>query len=66
MVKAFTGVRWDIPYIGPIARKQDRRRRREFVERPCADAQSGSLKRSHDCFLQIPSNFTTTSVKISS
>jgi uncharacterized membrane protein len=22
MVKAFTGVRWDIPYIGPIARKQ--------------------------------------------
>ena len=21
-VKAFTGVRWDIPYIGPIARKQ--------------------------------------------
>src|SRR5213596_3599516 len=23
MVKAFTGVRWDIPYIGPIARKQE-------------------------------------------
>ena len=22
MVKAFTGVRWEIPYIGPIARKQ--------------------------------------------
>jgi len=22
VVKAFTGVRWDIPYIGPIARKQ--------------------------------------------
>ncbi len=22
MIKAFTGVRWDIPYIGPIARKQ--------------------------------------------
>jgi len=22
MVKAFTGLRWDIPYIGPIARKQ--------------------------------------------
>jgi len=22
MVKAFTGVRWDIPYIGPVARKQ--------------------------------------------
>lgn len=22
MVKAFTGVRWDIPFIGPIARKQ--------------------------------------------
>jgi len=22
MVKAFTGVRWDIPYIGPIARRQ--------------------------------------------
>ncbi len=22
MVKAFSGVRWDIPYIGPIARKQ--------------------------------------------
>jgi uncharacterized membrane protein len=22
MVKAFTGVRWDIPYVGPIARKQ--------------------------------------------
>lgn len=22
MVKAFTNVRWDIPYIGPIARKQ--------------------------------------------
>jgi len=22
IVKAFTGVRWDIPYIGPIARKQ--------------------------------------------
>jgi uncharacterized membrane protein len=22
MVKAFTGVRWDIPYIGPMARKQ--------------------------------------------
>src|ERR1700747_277168 len=21
-VKAFTGVRWDVPYIGPIARKQ--------------------------------------------
>jgi uncharacterized membrane protein len=21
-VKAFMGVRWDIPYIGPIARKQ--------------------------------------------
>jgi uncharacterized membrane protein len=21
-VKAFTGVRWDIPYIGPLARKQ--------------------------------------------
>jgi uncharacterized membrane protein len=21
-VKAFTGVRWDIPYVGPIARKQ--------------------------------------------
>src|SRR2546423_15679580 len=21
-VKAFTGVRWDIPYIGPVARKQ--------------------------------------------
>ena len=22
MVKAFTGVRWDIPFVGPIARKQ--------------------------------------------
>jgi uncharacterized membrane protein len=22
VVKAFTGVRWEIPYIGPIARKQ--------------------------------------------
>ena len=22
MVKAFSGVRWDIPYIGPVARKQ--------------------------------------------
>lgn len=22
MVKAFTGVRWDIPWVGPIARKQ--------------------------------------------
>jgi uncharacterized membrane protein len=22
MVKAFTGVRWDIPYIGPVARRQ--------------------------------------------
>src|SRR5436189_574913 len=22
MVKAFSGLRWDIPYIGPIARKQ--------------------------------------------
>src|SRR5439155_14825447 len=22
IIKAFTGVRWDIPYIGPIARKQ--------------------------------------------
>ncbi len=22
MIKAFTGVRWDIPYIGPIARQQ--------------------------------------------
>ena len=22
IVKAFTGVRWEIPYIGPIARKQ--------------------------------------------
>jgi uncharacterized membrane protein len=22
MVKAFTGVRWEIPYIGPMARKQ--------------------------------------------
>jgi uncharacterized membrane protein len=22
MVKAFTNVRWEIPYIGPIARKQ--------------------------------------------
>ena len=22
MVKAFTGARWDIPFIGPIARKQ--------------------------------------------
>ena len=22
MIKAFSGVRWDIPYIGPIARKQ--------------------------------------------
>jgi uncharacterized membrane protein len=22
MVKAFSGVRWDIPYIGPMARKQ--------------------------------------------
>ena len=22
MIKAFTGVRWDIPYIGPLARKQ--------------------------------------------
>jgi len=22
MVKAFTGVRWEIPYIGPLARKQ--------------------------------------------
>ena len=22
MIKAFTGVRWDIPYIGPIARNQ--------------------------------------------
>jgi len=22
MVKAFTGARWDIPYVGPIARKQ--------------------------------------------
>jgi len=21
-IKAFTGVRWDIPYIGPMARKQ--------------------------------------------
>jgi uncharacterized membrane protein len=21
-VKAFTGVRWDIPYVGPVARKQ--------------------------------------------
>jgi uncharacterized membrane protein len=23
VVKAFTGVRWEIPYVGPIARKQD-------------------------------------------
>lgn len=23
MVKAFTGVRWEIPYIGPVARKQE-------------------------------------------
>ena len=22
MIKAFTGVRWDIPFVGPIARKQ--------------------------------------------
>ena len=22
MIKAFTGVRWDIPYVGPIARRQ--------------------------------------------
>jgi uncharacterized membrane protein len=22
IVKAFTGVRWDIPYVGPIARRQ--------------------------------------------
>ena len=22
MVKAFSGVRWDIPYVGPVARKQ--------------------------------------------
>jgi uncharacterized membrane protein len=22
MVKAFTGVRWDIPWVGPMARKQ--------------------------------------------
>ena len=22
IIKAFTNVRWDIPYIGPIARKQ--------------------------------------------
>jgi uncharacterized membrane protein len=22
-VKAFTGVRWDIPYIGPVARRQE-------------------------------------------
>ena len=22
MVKALTGVRWDIPFVGPIARKQ--------------------------------------------
>ena len=22
-IKAFTGVRWDIPYVGPIARKQE-------------------------------------------
>ena len=22
-VKAFTGVRWDIPYVGPVARRQD-------------------------------------------
>jgi len=22
IVRAFTGVRWDIPYVGPIARKQ--------------------------------------------
>ena len=22
VVKAFTGVRWDIPYVGPVARKQ--------------------------------------------
>jgi uncharacterized membrane protein len=22
MVKAFTGARWDIPFVGPIARKQ--------------------------------------------
>jgi uncharacterized membrane protein len=22
VVKAFTGVRWEIPYIGPMARKQ--------------------------------------------
>ncbi len=22
MVKAFTGIRWDIPFVGPIARKQ--------------------------------------------
>ena len=22
IVKAFTGVRWDIPYIGPVARRQ--------------------------------------------
>jgi len=22
VVKAFSGVRWDIPYVGPMARKQ--------------------------------------------
>jgi len=22
IIKAFTNVRWDIPYVGPIARKQ--------------------------------------------
>ena len=38
MVKAFTGVRWDIPFVGPIARKQmgETFRRTAFAQGPAS------------------------------
>ena len=63
VVKAFSGVRWEIPYIGPMARKQvEGSGRLRFVGCLCQT----SIHRNALEFLSRPSSFTTTSVKISS
>ena len=56
-VKAFTGVRWDIPYIGPVARRQEGSCR--SVGRSCETRRRLAPRPQY----YRPSNFTTTSVK---
>ena len=65
MIKAFTGVRWDIPFVGPMARKQTGETLCRQPCRPLLCGTSGAARQSLG-YDQQASSFTTISVRTSS